>query len=234
MTALTLPAPISILPMFSSHAVSYDTCSMTSAVTSSYTAKKPQCKFGLGQTGRRQLKKQLCTAKENMNQHRINSRQLAKQRRAKQLLKRRKQFRFASSAKTHDGISPENAQLQRLVLDFWSKDQSLDLLVELLDKLKQDDLSRLASNLTALLHRVKQCPGKASTALLPRGGGRAVKLSKAHIPHLSQLQTYTIKVRDECVRRCEAAAAAAASAALETDIDCDLDLFLLEVPDFDA
>ena len=165
----------------------------------------------------RQLKPKAPTLGESVKCHRTQARQLAKSRRAKHLSMRRpkKHVRFDSSAKSHDGMSLANENMQRLVLDYWHKKQTLAILEELLRDHKQDALHLLVTKMQDLLQRMQRS-GDRTTLLLPRGGGRAIKLSKSHIPHINQLLKYAIDVRNECIRR------------------CTLDLVLQDVPEFDA
>ena len=182
-------------------------------------------KLVFGPTPTRQLKQKVSTLRSCIKRHRVQSRQLAKNRRVNHLAMRRqrqKRVHFHSSVKTHDGMDPANSNLQTLVLDYWKDKQSLQLLVQMLDKLKTNDLNMLAEKLEDLLRRM-QLSGNMSTALLPHGGGRAVKLSKSHRPHIERLLQYTTKVRDECMRRC---------ALIDRGYDCGL--VLEDVPDFDA
>ena len=170
----------------------------------------------------RKIKAESLTLLDSVKCHRGQARQLVKSRRAKHLAMRRpkKQVRFDSSAKIHDGMSLENEHLQRLILDYWHKKQSLAILEELLRDHKHDELHMLVIKVQNLLQRM-QHSGKKTTLLLPRGGGRAVKLSSSHIPHINQLLQYAIKVRDECIRWCKLSS------------DSVLDLVLQDVPEFD-
>jgi len=167
----------------------------------------------------RKLKPESFTLLDSVKCHRIQARQLVKSRRAKHLAMRRpkKQVRFHSSAKINDGMALANENLQRLVLDYWHKNQTLAILEELLRDHKQDELQMLVIKVQNLLQRM-QDSGDKTTLLLPRGGGRAVKLSSSHIPHINQLLHYAIKVRNECISWCK---------------EASLDLVLQDVPEFD-
>ena len=85
-----------------------------------------------------------------------------------------------------------------MIFDFWQK-QNVDLLVELSRDSKHTDLNNLVIKLRDLLQRMRQS-GDKNTPILPRGGGRAGKMSKLHIPHVNHLLQRAIQVRYECVQ----------------------------------
>lgn len=112
-----------------------------------------------------------------------------------------KKFRFHPSTKTHDGLSPAHANLQRLVYDYWQRKPSLVVLAALLHNRKHQDLRVLATSLQRLIVRIEQTPSK--TPLLLGGGGRGLHLSKRHLRRVSKLCSVTVKVYSECIRRCK-------------------------------
>merc|ERR1712032_1255333 len=137
-----------------------------------------------------------------VRKHRLEARKLAKSRRSNQLsMRRKRRVRFHPSVKKHDGISTANAHLDRMINDFWKK-QNLYLLAELSRDSKHTDLNNLIIKLRDLLNRMRQA-GDKHTILLPRGGGIAAKMSKRHIPYVNHLLQRAIQVRDECMRRNE-------------------------------
>ena len=148
----------------------------------------------------RWLKQKCSTLESCMAKHRKEARQLAKSRKNNQLSMRRR-VQFHPSVKKHDGISTANAHLERVIKDFWKK-QNVDLLTELSRDSKNTELNNLVIKLRDLLHRMRQS-GDKNTILLPRGGGRSIKLSKRHIPVVNNLLQSAIQARDECMCRHE-------------------------------
>ena len=188
--ALTLPMPITLNGFFNNAELAGLTCT-SQHVADTTTHQSHQRKFETVPPLR--WTKQKCSPlKSCLRKHRAEASNLAKSRRRVQ---------FHLSVKKHDGISTANAHLDRVVYDF-SKRRNLDLLAELLRDSKHTDLNNLVIKLRDLLHRLGQS-GSKSTFLLPRGGGRAIKLSKLHIPLANHLLQRAIQARDECMRRHE-------------------------------
>ena len=145
----------------------------------------------------RWLKQKCSTLESCMAKHRKEARELAKSRKSNQLSMRRR-VQFHPSVKKHDGISTANAHLERVIKDFW-KNQTVDLLTELSRDSKNTELNNLVIKLRDLLQRMRQS-GDKNAPILPRGGGRAGKMSKLHIPHVNHLLQRAIQVRYECVQ----------------------------------
>ena len=172
----------------------------TPAYVADKSTHQPQHKFELVSPPR-YLKEKCSSLKSRMRKHRTEARKLAKSRRSNQLsLRREKRVRFHTSVKKHDGLSTENAHLERVICDFCWKKQSLDILWELSRDSKRTDLNNLIVKLYELLNRMRQS-GDKKTVLLPRGGGYGVKMSKLYIPHINHVLKMAIQVRDECVLR---------------------------------
>ena len=112
---------------------------------------------------------------------------------------KRRQVRFHPSAKTHDGLSKENAQFEQLIQDFY-KNQKVDLLTKLSRDSKHTDVNNLVDKVRDLFKRIQQS-GDKKTVLLPRGGGRTIKMSKEHLAYIEYLLLRVIQVRNECMRR---------------------------------
>jgi len=198
--ALTIPMPLNLDGFFNNDILAGLTCTVQ-YVASTSTHQSHQRKFETALPPR--WPKQKCSPlKSCLRKHRAEASNLAKSRRRKQLsMRRQRKVQFHSSVKKHDGISTANAHLERVVYDFWAK-QNLDLLAELSRDSKHTDLNNLVIKLRDLLHRFRQ-PGNRSSLLLPRGGGKAIKMSKLHIPTVNDLLQRAIQARDECMRRHE-------------------------------
>ena len=188
--ALAMPMPIKLDGMFNNAELAGLTCTVQ-YVAGTSTHQSHQRKFATVSPAR--WPKQKCsTLKSCLRKHRAEASNLAKSRRRVQ---------FHPSIKKHDGTSTANAHLDRVVYDFWKK-QNLDLLAELSRDSKHTDLNNLVIKLRDLLHRLRQS-GDKGTSLLPQGGGRAARMSKLHIPRVNHLLQRAIQVRDECMRRHE-------------------------------
>lgn len=220
--ALTIPMPIK-LDEFLNDAANAGLTSTPHYVTGTPTCQP--CQRKCETVSPRRLKQKCPTLQAGVTKHRMEARKLAKTRRNNQLrMRRQNRVRFHSSVKTHDGISTANAHLERLIFDFW-KNQKLDLLVELSHNFRHNDLDNLVTSLRELVQRMRKA-GDKTTILLPRGGGRAAKLSKLHFPHINHLLQRTIQVRNDCTRRHEALF-------FTTKMTDSFGLFLQDVPDLD-
>jgi len=114
-----------------------------------------------------------------------------------QVTTQRKKVRFHPSAKTHDGLTSPQANLERLIIDFFKR--NIDILKQMLHQRRHDDLRMLLLNIRQLISRVARSPnGRAP--LLNKGGGRGVVIRKKHVPHIIKLYAATAKVYKECVR----------------------------------
>lgn len=111
--------------------------------------------------------------------------------------KRGKQVTFHPSTKTWDGKCNANKYLQRLAKDFFNGGQRLDLLGELLQHGKLEDLSVLATNVANLIKRADY-RRETITPLLEGTGSLA--LTSDHIPGLRYLLKSTKLIRDVCKR----------------------------------
>lgn len=127
----------------------------------------------------------------------------SQQQQLKPLKRHRKQVRFHSSSKDWDGLRPENALMQRLVVNFFRKKPNLTLLQELFDERRQRDLLVLCNMLGILLQRIKR--SKKSTPLLPGGSRKSYKLNSKHISRVERLFTFSMMVYAKCVETCKEA-----------------------------
>jgi len=113
--------------------------------------------------------------------------------------KKAKQVRFHAAAKTHDGISVAQENLQKLVSGFCTRKPKIDLLMQLLHERKPNELKMLLFNLRDLIYRVERSP-KGRAPLLGRGGGRGLTVARKNLPHLKKLFRATALVCKECMR----------------------------------
>ena len=111
---------------------------------------------------------------------------------------RKKQVRFHKSAKNWDGLRPQNARLQRLVVDFFGPISNVALLQQLLTERKEYELSMLCEMLTALIVRMKRKEPTKRTLLLPKGSRKSIKLNAEHLPRLSKLLRICYAVHEKC------------------------------------
>lgn len=108
-----------------------------------------------------------------------------------------KKVRFHAAAKTHDGISVAQENLQNLVSGFCCRKPKIDVLMHLLHERKHNELKMLLFNLRQLIYRVAKSP-KGRAPLLGRGGGRGLTVARKNLPHLRKLFTATALVWKEC------------------------------------
>lgn len=111
--------------------------------------------------------------------------------------KRIKTVRFHPCVKTWDGKCSANQYLQRLAKDFFNGGQRLDLLRELLQRGKLEDLCALETSVADLIQRV-QVRRNGITPILKRTGSFA--LTHVHMPGLQYLLKCTKLIRDVCKR----------------------------------
>merc|ERR1712025_1501969 len=114
-----------------------------------------------------------------------------------QVPKQRKKVRFHHSAKKHDGLAPQQVNLQRLVLQFFQTTPDLEILVQMAHGRKHEQLRMLMIQVRRVIIRVSRSPsGKAP--LLEKGGGMSVLLRKANLPQLVKLLAATKKAYQMC------------------------------------
>jgi len=114
-----------------------------------------------------------------------------------QVPKQRKKVRFHHSAKKHDGLAPQQANLQRLVLQFFQTTPNLEILVQMVHNRKHEQLRMLMIHVRRVIFRVSRSPS-AKTPLLEKGGGKSIMFRKANLPQLVKLLAATKKAYQMC------------------------------------
>jgi hypothetical protein len=109
-----------------------------------------------------------------------------------------KKVRFHAAAKTHDGISAAQENLQNLVSGFCTRKPNIDVLTQLLQERKHNELKILLLNLQELICRVARSP-KGRAPLLGRGGGRGLVVPRKALLHLQKLFKATALVCKKCI-----------------------------------
>lgn len=109
---------------------------------------------------------------------------------------RRKKVRFHPSAKKHDGISPQQANLERLVLQFFNVNRNVQLLQQLLHDRKLKQLRMLWFQVRRVILLVARSP-RGRIPLLEKGGGSVVIRTK-NLPQLKKLLDVTKKAYQIC------------------------------------
>ena len=113
--------------------------------------------------------------------------------------RRKKRVRFAADAKDWDGMRPESAILQRVVLEFWQATPAISTLKSLHDSSGEHELRRLYNLLDAVIQRVEQYPNQSSP-LLPQGGGQGIKFNGQHLQKMKALLTVVSCVHTKVVK----------------------------------
>lgn len=98
---------------------------------------------------------------------------------------RRKKVRFHPSAKKHDGISPVQANLERVVLQFCNLEPNFQLLKQMLHARKAKELRLLWFQVRRVILRAARSP-RGRVPLLEKGGGSVVIRTK-NLPQLKVL-----------------------------------------------
>ena len=111
---------------------------------------------------------------------------------------RKKHVRFHTNCKNWDGLRPQNARLQRLVVDFFAPISNVALLQQLLTERKEYELFMLCEMLTALIVRMKRKEPTERTLLLPKGSRKSIKLNAEYLPRLSKLLNICYAVHEKC------------------------------------
>ena len=110
---------------------------------------------------------------------------------------RRKKVRFHPSAKKHDGISPQEANLERLVVQFFDGlNRNVKLLEQMLHDRKLKQLRTLWFQVRRVILRVARSP-RGRIPLLEKGGGPVVIRAK-NLPQLQKLLAVTKKAYQIC------------------------------------
>lgn len=110
-----------------------------------------------------------------------------------------KGVRFHPSTKKHDGTSRHQANLERLVTGFCSKNPNITILMELMKKRSRKDMQMLLINLRDLVLRVARNP-KGRAPLLKKGGGRGITITRKNLRHVQKLFKATALTYKECTR----------------------------------
>jgi len=110
---------------------------------------------------------------------------------------RRKKVRFHHSAKKHDGLSPQQANLERLVLQFMKVNPNLKILVRMVNDRKLEQLRMLWFQLRRVILRAARSP-RDRAPLLEKGGGKCIILRKKNLPHLKKLLAVVKKAYHMC------------------------------------
>jgi hypothetical protein len=113
--------------------------------------------------------------------------------------KKRKRVTFHPSTKTHDGVAVPQANLERLISDFFQTKPKIGILMKLLQERKKDELSALLIHLRSAVYRVLRNPNGRSPLLI-KGGGKGIIITKHHLKHMEKAFKATTVIYKECVK----------------------------------
>ena len=122
--------------------------------------------------------------------------------------RKRRRVTFHTSVKKWDGVSCGLRNLQRLILDFWDSSPSPQLLDDLLEKQKYEELCMLHDDLVNVMQRIKQLgsatkstPLSTKVPLRTKIGARTISVGVCHLPYINRLRAFTERARDKCYRQ---------------------------------